>query len=126
MTGSGDVPTLVVHDGHGRQLLCFLEQLIPLDGNDYALLTPVDTPVCLFRLRDDEEDPEVWAVGFCFLYSQSVFCFFVFLQLFPVRRRERARAPELPDALFTAEELAPRRADASEDEEDLPAAGYRG
>jgi hypothetical protein len=39
-------------------LLCFLEELIPLDGHDYALLTPVDTPVCLFRLRDDEE-PEL-------------------------------------------------------------------
>jgi hypothetical protein len=59
MSGSPDVPTLVVHDGHGRQLLCFLEQLIPLDGNDYALLTPVDTPVCLFRLGDDDEDPEL-------------------------------------------------------------------
>mgnify|MGYP003335435341 CR=1 FL=1 len=58
MTGSGDVPTLLVHDSHGRQLLCFLEQLIPLDGHDYALLTPVDTPVCLFRL-DGDEDPEL-------------------------------------------------------------------
>jgi hypothetical protein len=56
--GSGDVPTVVVRDGSGRQLLCFLEQLIPLDGHDYALLTPVDTPVCLFRLTD-EEDPEL-------------------------------------------------------------------
>lgn len=59
MTGSGDVPTVVVHDGHGRQLLCFLEELIPLDGHDYALLTPVDTPVCLFRLHGEEEDPEL-------------------------------------------------------------------
>jgi hypothetical protein len=58
MTGSGDVPTMLVNDGRGRQLLCFLEQLIPLDGHDYALLTPVDTPVCLFRLHDDE-DPEL-------------------------------------------------------------------
>jgi hypothetical protein len=56
--GSGDVPTVLVRDGNGRHLLCFLEQLIPLDGNDYALLTPVDTPVCLFRLRD-EGDPEL-------------------------------------------------------------------
>jgi hypothetical protein len=56
--GSGEVPTVVVRDGSGRQLLCFLEQLIPLDGHDYALLTPVDTPVCLFRLTD-EEDPEL-------------------------------------------------------------------
>jgi hypothetical protein len=62
MTGSGelptDVPTVLVRDQKGRQLLCFLEQLIPLDGHDYVLLTPVDTPVCLFRL-DDEADPEL-------------------------------------------------------------------
>jgi hypothetical protein len=58
MTGAGDVPTVLVSDSNGRQLLCFLEELIPLDGHDYALLTPVDTPVCLFRLRDDEE-PEL-------------------------------------------------------------------
>jgi hypothetical protein len=54
-----DVPTVVVRDGQDRQLLCFLEQLIPLDGHDYALLTPVDTPVCLFRLSDENDDPEL-------------------------------------------------------------------
>jgi hypothetical protein len=53
--GSGDVPTVLVSDGQGRQLLCFLEQLIPLDGHDYALLTPVDTPVCLVRIAEDED-----------------------------------------------------------------------
>ena len=58
LPGAGEVPTILVNDGTGRQLLCFLEQLIPLDGHDYALLTPVDTPVCLFRLSDDE-DPEL-------------------------------------------------------------------
>ena len=58
ITGSGEVPTVVVKDDQGRELLCFLEQLIPLDGQDYALLTPVDTPVCLFRLSNDEE-PEL-------------------------------------------------------------------
>ena len=62
MTGPGelptDVPTVLVNYQKGRQLLCFLEQLIPLDGHDYVLLTPVDTPVCLFRL-DDEADPEL-------------------------------------------------------------------
>ena len=55
---SGDVPTVLVKDSTGRDLLCFLEQLIPLDGKDYALLTPVDTPVCLFRLKDGS-DPEL-------------------------------------------------------------------
>ncbi|MFO8238068.1 MAG: DUF3727 domain-containing protein [Prochlorococcaceae cyanobacterium] len=54
----GDVPTLLVSDQRGRQLLCFLEQLIPLDGRDYVLLTPVDIPVCLFRLGEGEE-PEL-------------------------------------------------------------------
>ncbi|MFQ6538790.1 MULTISPECIES: DUF3727 domain-containing protein [Aphanothece] len=62
MTASGetpnDVPTVLVRDQRGRQLLCFLEQLIPLDGHDYVLLTPIDTPVCLFRLEDDGE-PEL-------------------------------------------------------------------
>ncbi len=59
MAGSGDAPTVVVRDSTGRQLLCFLEQLIPLDGHDYVLLTPVDTPVCLFQLTDDEEEPKL-------------------------------------------------------------------
>ena len=62
MTGSGelpsDVPTVLVRDQRGRQLLCFIEQLIPLDRRDYVLLTPVDTPVCLFRLEDGQE-PEL-------------------------------------------------------------------
>ena len=56
--GSGDVPTLLVRDGQGRQLLCFLEQLIPLDGHDYGLLTPVDTPVCLVRIAEDDDSED--------------------------------------------------------------------
>ena len=56
--GSGDVPTVLVRDGQGRQLLCFLEQLIPLDGHDYGLLTPVDTPVCLVRIAEDDDSED--------------------------------------------------------------------
>jgi hypothetical protein len=59
MTGAGDVPTVLVRDSAGRQLLCFLEQLIPVEGVDYGLLTPVDTPVCLVRIGDDDEEDEV-------------------------------------------------------------------
>ena len=55
---NGDVPTVLVRDDEGRDLLCFLEQLIPLDDKDYALLTPVDTPVSLFRLIEGN-DPEL-------------------------------------------------------------------
>ena len=53
-----EVPTLLVKDSHGSDLLCFLEQVVPLEGNEYALLTPVDTPVSLFQLIDDQ-DPKL-------------------------------------------------------------------
>jgi hypothetical protein len=54
----GEVPTVLVRDSQGRELLCYLEQLVPLQGEDYGLLTPVDTPVSLFRLPE-EGDPEL-------------------------------------------------------------------
>ena len=57
-TSNSEVPTLLVKDSKGSSILCFLEQLIPLGGTDFALLTPVDTPVSLFRLLD-ESDPEL-------------------------------------------------------------------
>ena len=60
---SGDHPTLLVRDREGHDLLCFLEHLIPLDGQDYALLSPVDTPVSLFRLRDDDEPEPITSVS---------------------------------------------------------------
>ncbi len=55
---SGEVPTVVVSDSKGSDLLCFLEQLIPLGDKEYALMTPVDTPVSLFKLREND-DPEL-------------------------------------------------------------------
>ncbi len=57
-SNSGEVPTVLVTDAQGSSLLCFLEQLIPIEGSDYALLTPVDTPVSLFHLIEDG-DPEL-------------------------------------------------------------------
>ncbi len=53
-----EVPTLHITDSQGNELLCFLEQVVPLNGIEYVLLTPVDTPVCLFRLSN-ENDPEL-------------------------------------------------------------------
>ena len=55
---NGEVPTLLIKDSQGSDLLCFLEQVVPLEGNEYALLTPVDTPVSLFQLIDDQ-DPKL-------------------------------------------------------------------
>ena len=53
-----EVPTLLIKDSQGSDLLCFLEHVVPLEGNEYALLTPVDTPVSLFQLIDDQ-DPKL-------------------------------------------------------------------
>ena len=53
-----EVPTLLVKDSRGSDLLCFLEQVVPLEGTEYALLTPVDTPVSLFQLIDNK-DPKL-------------------------------------------------------------------
>ena len=53
-----EVPTLLVKDSQGSDLLCFLEQVVHLEGHEYALLTPVDTPVSLFQLIDDQ-DPKL-------------------------------------------------------------------
>ena len=53
-----EVPTLLIKDSQGSDVLCFLEQVVPLEGNEYALLTPVDTPVSLFQLIDDQ-DPKL-------------------------------------------------------------------
>ena len=53
-----EVPTLLIKDSQGSDLLCFLEQVVPLEDNEYALLTPVDTPVSLFQLIEDQ-DPKL-------------------------------------------------------------------
>ena len=53
-----EVPTLLIKDSKGSDLLCFLEQVVPLEDNEYALLTPVDTPVSLFQLIEDQ-DPKL-------------------------------------------------------------------
>tara|TARA_B100000700_G_C15039654_1_gene854670 strand:+ start:868 stop:1398 length:531 start_codon:yes stop_codon:yes gene_type:complete len=55
---TNDVPTILLKDNSGRSLLCFLEQLIPINNQEYALLTPVETPVSLFKIKDDG-DPEL-------------------------------------------------------------------
>ena len=57
-SNNGEVPTILVRDSNGSALLCFLEQLIPINQIEYALLTLVDTPVSLFLLKE-EEDPEL-------------------------------------------------------------------
>ena len=58
-SASGDMETVVLTDDDGRQLVCYVEEPVLLEGNTYALLTPVDTPVCLVRLGEEESEHEI-------------------------------------------------------------------
>ena len=53
-----DAQTLILNDSNGNELFCYLEQLVIVEGKEYALLTPVDTPVSLFKINEKEE-PEL-------------------------------------------------------------------
>ena len=57
-TRNEEVPTLLVRDSKSSELLCYLEQIVPINNIDYVLLTPVDTPVSLFLLNE-ETDPQL-------------------------------------------------------------------
>jgi len=46
-------------DDKGRKIECVLEHTIPVDGVDYMLLTPNDTPVVLVRVGEGDGDDEL-------------------------------------------------------------------
>ena len=46
-------------DDKGRKIECVLEYTIPVDGVDYVLLTPNDTPVVLVRIGEGDGDDEL-------------------------------------------------------------------
>ena len=50
--------TLILKDSNGYEIFCYLEQLVKVEEKEYALLTPVDTPVSLFKINEKEE-PEL-------------------------------------------------------------------
>ena len=50
-----EVPTLLLKDSNKNELFCYLEQIVDLKGEEYALLTPVDTPVTLFKIAEKGE-----------------------------------------------------------------------
>ena len=47
-----DAQTLLLNDSNGNEIFCYLEQLVSVEGQEYALLTPVDTPVSLFKINE--------------------------------------------------------------------------
>ena len=46
-------------DDKGHKIECFSEHTIPVDGVDYSLLTPIDTPVVLVRIGEGGGDDEL-------------------------------------------------------------------
>ncbi len=53
-----EAPTLLLKDSSSNELFCYLEQIVNVEDQEYALLTPVDTPVTLFKINEKEE-PEL-------------------------------------------------------------------
>tara|TARA_Y100000589_G_C26935859_1_gene540296 strand:+ start:60 stop:596 length:537 start_codon:yes stop_codon:yes gene_type:complete len=50
-----DAPTVLLKDSSNDELFCYLEQIVNLEDKEYALLTPVDTPVTLFKINEKDE-----------------------------------------------------------------------
>ena len=53
-----EAKTLILNDSNGNELFCYLEQIVKVEEKEYALLTPVDTPVSLFKINEKDE-PEL-------------------------------------------------------------------
>ena len=41
-------PTITLSDEAGRSLLCYIELSVDVDGEEYALVNPVDYPIDIF------------------------------------------------------------------------------
>ena len=53
-----DVPTITITDSAGRQLACYIEHVIDVEGQEYFLLHPVDSPVEIVTWPDNDEEDE--------------------------------------------------------------------
>ena len=54
-----EAQTIILKDSNGKELFCFLEQIVEVEAKEYGLLTPVDTPVCLFKINSEEDIQEI-------------------------------------------------------------------
>ena len=53
-----EAATVLLHDSSQNEIFCYLEQIVNVENKEYALLTPVDTPVTLFKINEKDE-PEL-------------------------------------------------------------------
>ena len=49
-----DIPTIALKDNSGQPLMCQIEETFDIEGHQYALLLPIDTPVEIFMWEEDE------------------------------------------------------------------------
>lgn len=56
--GRPHVETVTLTDETGRSLLCSVEHCFEINGQEYLLLLPVDTPVEIFAWVENEDDEE--------------------------------------------------------------------
>jgi hypothetical protein len=54
-----DDSAIVLTDDVGRFLPCQVEQNFQLQGREYLLLLPIDSPIEIFVWQDDDEDSEI-------------------------------------------------------------------
>lgn len=53
-----DAPTVNLTDETGRSLLCYIEHSLEVDGKEYLLLLPVDSPIEIFAWESEEDDED--------------------------------------------------------------------
>lgn len=53
-----DAQTVSLLDEDGRSLLCYVERSLKVQGQEYALLLPVDAPIEIFAWAIDEDDED--------------------------------------------------------------------
>jgi Protein of unknown function (DUF3727)/Protein of unknown function (DUF1292) len=51
-------PTITLTDETGRALLCYIELSVEVEGQEYALVNPVDYPVDIFAWVETDDDEE--------------------------------------------------------------------
>lgn len=53
-----ELVTMILKDEDGRSILCQVENTLKVQGKEYALLLPIDTPIEIFAWAEDEEDAD--------------------------------------------------------------------
>ncbi|MBW4515340.1 MAG: DUF3727 domain-containing protein [Timaviella obliquedivisa GSE-PSE-MK23-08B] len=53
-----DLVTMTLKDEDGRSILCQVENTLKVQGKEYVLLLPIDTPIEIFAWAEDEEDAD--------------------------------------------------------------------